>query len=132
MILLDSIEIDEIHYPMRVYERSLVPDSEGAGRHRGTVASRVEYGPIGCQMRVIFSTDSTRYPPRGARGGLSPTPARHCKRALSGNLSELDPVSDLLLESGESVIGVSCGGGGYGSPLDRDRNVSITLRHFGE
>ena len=120
MILLDSVEVNEIHYPMRVYERSLVPDSEGAGRQRGTVASRVEYGPVGCQMRLIFSTDSTVYPPRGARGGRSPTPARHCQRDLSGDLSGLDPVSDLLLESGESVIGICCGGGGYGSPLDRD------------
>ena len=116
----DSVEVDEIHHPMHIYERSLVPDSEGAGRQRGAFALRVEYGPVGCPMRVIFSSDSTVYPPLGACGGLSSTPARHYKRALSGDLSELDSVSDVTLESGESVIGVSCGGGGYGSPLDRD------------
>ena len=28
-------------------------------------------------------------------------------------------MSDLLLAAGESVVAVSCGGGGYGSPLER-------------
>ena len=31
----DSIEVDEQKYPFHVYEQRLIPDSEGAGRHRG-------------------------------------------------------------------------------------------------
>ena len=120
ILLLDNVEVAEIRHPIRVYERCLVPDSEGAGRQRGTVASRVEYGPVGCQMRVVFSSDGTVYPPLGARGGLSSTPSRHFKRALTGDLSELDSVSDITLQSGERLIAVSCGGGGYDSPLGRD------------
>ena len=117
--LWDSIEVDEVHHPIRVHERCVIPDSEGAGRQRGAPGMRTEYGPIDCEMRVIFSCDSTAYPPLGVRGGLGASPARHYRRDLSGMLTELDPVSDVVLQSGERVIAVSCGGGGYGSPLER-------------
>ena len=119
LCLWDSIEVDEVHHPMRIHERRLVPDSEGAGRQRGAPSSRVEYGPVRGDMRVVFSSDGTAFPPRGARGGLCAAPARHYKRDCSGHVVELEPVSDLLLAAGESVVAVSCGGGGYGSPLER-------------
>ena len=115
----DSVEVDEVHHPMRIHERCLVPDSEGAGRLRGAPSSRVEYGPVRGEMRVVFSSDGTAFPPLGARGGLSAAPARHYKRDGSGHTAELEPVSDVLLVPGESVVAVSCGGGGYGSPLER-------------
>ena len=117
--LWDSIEVDEIHHPIRVHERRLMPDSEGAGRHRGGPGTRTEYGPIDCEMRVVFSCDGTAYPPLGVRGGLAASPARHYRRDLAGALTELEPVTDTVLQSGERVIAVSCGGGGYGSPLER-------------
>ena len=117
--LWDSIEVDEIHHPIRIHERRVIPDSEGAGRQRGAPGMRTEYGPIDCEMRVVFSCDGTAYPPLGVRGGLAASPARHYRRDLSGTLTELDPVTDIVLQSGERVIAVSCGGGGYGSPLKR-------------
>ena len=49
----DSVEVNEIAYPMRVFQRRLVPDTEGAGRFRGAPASMVEYGPVGCSLRVV-------------------------------------------------------------------------------
>ena len=119
IFLLDSIEVDEIQHPIRVHERCLVPDSEGAGRQRGAPGTRIEYGPLDCDMRVVFSCDGTVHPSLGARGGLSATLARHYKRELSGSLTELDCVTDVVLRSGESVIAASCGGGGYGSPQER-------------
>ena len=119
LCLWDSIEVDEIHHPVRVHDRRVVPDSEGAGKQRGAPATRTEYGPIDCEMRVVFSCDGTAYPPLGVRGGLGAFPARHYRRNLAGTLTELEPVSDIVLQSGETVIAVSCGGGGYGSPLER-------------
>ena len=47
MPLVDSIEVDEIHHPMLINERRLIPDSEGEGRFRGGPGFRVEYGPVG-------------------------------------------------------------------------------------
>ena len=117
--LWDSIEVDEIHHPIRVHERRVVPDSEGAGRQRGAPGTRTEYGPIDCEMRVVFSCDGTAYPPLGVRGGLGASPARHYRRDLAGTLTELEAVTDIVLQSGERVIALSCGGGGYGAPLER-------------
>ena len=51
MCTMDSVEIDEINYPLRVDERMLLPDSEGAGKHRGASCCRVVYQPIGGAMR---------------------------------------------------------------------------------
>ena len=42
----DSVEIDEMKYPIVVHEQRIVPDSEGAGRFRGSPGARVVFGPI--------------------------------------------------------------------------------------
>src|SRR5262249_26539407 len=68
----DSIEVDELHHPIRVLQRRIVADTEGAGRFRGAPGCLVEYGPIeGCRMRVIWVADGTITPAAGVRGGFS-------------------------------------------------------------
>ena len=46
-LMRDSVEIDEMKYPMLVTEQRIIPDSEGAGRFRGSPGAYVEYGPVG-------------------------------------------------------------------------------------
>ena len=118
----DSVEVNEIGYPIRVHQRRLVPDTEGAGRFRGAPASMVEFGPVGCSLRVITQSDGTVNPAQGVRGGEAGAPAHNYKRTRSGELVEVGDRGwiDCLLHEGEQVIGISCGGGGYGSPLERD------------
>ena len=118
----DSVEVNEIAYPIRVFQRRLVPDTEGAGRFRGAPASHVEFGPVGCSLRVVTQSDGAVNPAQGVRGGGAGAPARNYKRCRSGELVEVGDRGwiDFVLDEGEKVIGISCGGGGYGSPLDRD------------
>ena len=116
----DCIEVDELCYPVRITERSLAIDSEGAGRFRGAPSSRVEIAPVGCSIRALYLSDGTVYPPQGVRGGLPGAPARNFKRTKTGERVPADGWGDLVLEVGESVIGVSPGGGGYGPPTERD------------
>ena len=118
----DSIEVNEIAYPFRVLQRRIVPDTEGAGRFRGASSSMVEFGPVGCPMRVVYTSDGTVYPAQGVRGGLAGAPARNYKRDHAGELAKIGDLGwiDLVLDEGEQVVGRSCGGGGYGSPLERD------------
>ncbi len=120
MGLWDSVEIDELHYPIRVDERRLVPDSEGAGRFRGAPAVRVEFGPTDGPLDVIFAVDGRINGPAGVRAGLGGGAARNERRLVSGERAELGALVNVRLELGERIIGVSCGGGGYGSPLRRD------------
>ena len=99
----DCIEVDELCYPVRIAERSLVTDSEGAGRFRGAPSSRVEIAPVGCSMRAVYLSDGTVYPSQGVRGGLPGAPARNFKRTKSGEHIPADGWGDLELEAGESV-----------------------------
>ena len=118
--MFDSIEVDEIQYPMRVRQRRIVPDSEGAGMFRGAPSSLVEFGPVDCTMRVVFGSDGRINPPQGVRGGLPGGPARNTVENHNGDLTELPAWVDVTLNPGDNVTGISCAGGGYGSPMHRD------------
>jgi N-methylhydantoinase B len=120
MCLWDSVEIDELQYPIRVHERRLVPDSEGAGRWRGAPALSVEFGPVDEPVDVIFAVDGRINGPIGVQGGLAGAPARNYRRLATGERVELGGLVAIRLERDETIVGVCCGGGGYGRPVDRD------------
>jgi N-methylhydantoinase B len=120
MCLWDSVEIDEAQYPILVHERRLVPDSEGAGRWRGAPALSVEFGPTDGTVDVIFAVDGRINGPLGVQGGLAGAPARNYRRLPTGERVELGGLVAIRLERGETVVGVCCGGGGYGNPVGRD------------
>jgi N-methylhydantoinase B len=117
----DSIEVDELHHPLHVTQRYLVPDTEGAGRWRGALSAYVEFGPTeGCTMEVLYTSDGTINPAKGTRGGLSGGRARALKRELTGELTPLPNCHGVTLAPGERVVSYSAGGGGYGPPWQRD------------
>jgi N-methylhydantoinase B len=120
-LLRDSVEIDEMKYPIRVLEERIVEDSEGAGRHRGAPGVRVEYGPVDGPLEIMWLSDGTYNAPQGVRGGLDGTTAIQKKRLADGTLSEeLGTYARVTVMPGESILSVSCGGGGYGAPHERD------------
>ncbi|MFO1055541.1 MAG: hydantoinase B/oxoprolinase family protein [Dongiaceae bacterium] len=117
----DSVEVDELHHPMHVVRRHLVRDSEGAGRFRGAPGALVEFGPIdGATMLVLYTADGTVNPAAGARGGLPGGLSESFKRARDGSLTRLAACGGIEMGPGETVVSISTGGGGYGSPLERD------------
>jgi N-methylhydantoinase B len=118
----DSVEIDEMKYPIVVHEQRIVRDSEGAGRFRGSPGARVEFGPIpGCSLDVVYLSDGTSNASAGVRGGLPGGTASQRKRDATGALSdELGSYARVRLVSGETIVGQTCGGGGYGPPHERD------------
>jgi len=118
--LHDSVEIDELKYPIIVHAQRLVPDSEGAGRFRGAPAAYVEYGPFGTEVEVMYTSDGTFEAPIGVRGGLDGSPARQYRRTAEGDLVELPNSARIVLQPGESIVSVCTSGGGYGRPTDRD------------
>jgi N-methylhydantoinase B len=120
MSFFDSVEIDELHYPIRVEERRIVADTEGAGEFRGAPSSRVALSPVGGSVRALYQSDGHVNPAQGARGGLVGGAARNYLLDANGRETAVDGWGDLELEPGETLVGVSCGGGGYGSPLKRE------------
>lgn len=117
---VDGIELDELYHPIVVRHRELIPDTEGAGRHTGAQAILVEYGPIGAAMEIGYVSDGHHNPPLGARGGLAGGGSDQLLRRCNGEEVRLDPCAQVTLESGEIIVSVGAGGGGYGPPRQRD------------
>ncbi|MGI9557900.1 MAG: hydantoinase B/oxoprolinase family protein [Solirubrobacterales bacterium] len=116
----DSVELDEMKYPIEVVAQHIIEDSEGAGRFRGAPGGYVEYGPVDTDLEVIYMSDGTETPPLGVRGGLAGAPAYQAKRTSDGRVEELDLHARVVLEPGETIISRGTGGGGYGPPQERD------------
>lgn len=117
----DSVEVDEQRYPILVHERTLIADSGGAGRQRGGLATRVTMEPRVQSMTITYGIEGKLNPPRGVRGGRDgAVPAAWVEDLSTGERREIPVVGRYDLQSGEKVVSITPGGGGYGDPLERD------------
>ena len=116
----DSVEINELRFPIWIRSERLVPDSEGAGQFRGAPSAEVEFGPTEGELDVVVGSDGSINPALGARGGKAGAAATQYRRTVEGELRPVDPFSHVVLSPGETLVGTSCGGGGYGRPEHRD------------
>lgn len=126
----DSVEVDEMKYPIEVRAQHIITDSEGAGRFRGAPGAYVEYGPVDTTLEIIYTSDGTHNAPRGVRGGLDGARAQQFKRGKDGSLAPLPNFAQLKLVPGETVISMCTGGGGYGPPHERD--PALVAKDVGE
>ncbi len=117
----DSIEVDEMVFPITVRKRHFATDGGGAGRQRGGPGAHVEFGPIaGCDLEVGYVSNGTLNPANGARGGGPGAGAKQYRRNRNGKLEELAACAQVTLVPGETVVSISAGGGGYARPALRD------------
>lgn len=116
----DSIEVDELHHPILVRERRILPDTEGAGKMRGAPSLYVEFGPASeMPMDVIYTADGTINPGLGTLGGGAGARAKAEKRDASGAVEVLPACHTAHLTAGEMILSTSAAGGGYGDPFER-------------
>jgi N-methylhydantoinase B len=71
-------------------------------------------------MTVIYPLDGSVNPPKGIHGGHSGQAPYAMKIDREGTETRLPSVSAEMIRPGEFIVGSDCGGGGYGSPLERD------------
>ncbi len=120
LCFVDSVELDELHFPVLVKTRRLVTDTEGAGRTRGAPSAVCEYGPIGGgTLEVSYITDGAINNAKGTVGGHEGAKPDNFRRLASGKLEELPKCATITLEPDESVLSHTSGGGGYGPPHER-------------
>jgi N-methylhydantoinase B len=120
MCFIDSVELDELHFPFLVDERRLVKDTEGAGRTVGAPSGYCEYGPIGGgDLEVVYVADGAINNAKGTLGGFDGARIRNYHRKADGELVELPACEDIILKPGEKIVSYSAGGGGYGPPIER-------------
>ncbi len=120
MCYQDSVELVELYHPIRVRARHFIADSEGAGRSIGAPGVRVEFGPAGNDMEIGYVSDGAVNAPLGVRGGLSGCPSDQYVEHADGSASALPACAQEIISDGDTLISISCGGGGYGEPRRRD------------
>ncbi len=120
MCYQDSIEIDELRQPIFVHARRLIPDSDGAGRFRGALGAYSEFSPLDCHMTVAYVSDGNINPANGARGGLQGARSAQFVRRADGSLDPAPAIAEVDIAPDEAMVSISCGGGGYGHPHERD------------
>lgn len=112
-------EMIEHEYPVRIHRYALVPDSGGAGAHRGAlgVTRDVEILVDG----AVFSRygDRQRFPVPGADGGGAGKPG-YFELNPAGEARRLRSKGVDKLKKGDVVRIVTPGGGGFGDPATRD------------
>lgn len=116
----DSVEINELSYPIRFREIRLTQDTMGAGRTRGAPGVRLTYGPSHHPMTVVFAADGQVNPARGVRGGGNGNVGEMHVLNVDGSSTRAPSVGQIELDQGAWLTGLELSGGGYGDPLERD------------
>jgi N-methylhydantoinase B len=125
----NSIELDELRFPIRIESHRIVPDTEGPGRRRGAPSASLELLATVGEFEVMYLSDGTINPAGGARGGGAGATAWQAIRVSGGATQEVDLCARLVLQAGTALLSRCCGGGGYGDPLDREpQRVQIDVR----
>jgi N-methylhydantoinase B len=115
------VEETELNYPVRIARLSLVEDSDGAGRFRGGLGLRKDFVFDRATTFTVLA-DRTLAGPAGAFGGLAGKPAEYVL-IRGGVETRLGAKTTVDVEPGDTISYRTCGGGGYGPPEERDREL---------
>ncbi|MEA2598159.1 MAG: N-methylhydantoinase [Thermomicrobiales bacterium] len=117
---LTPVEIVENNVPLQVVRRELVPDSGGAGRHRGGLGQELAFQVVGERsLQVRVRPDKVRFPAPGICGGY---PGAAGALLLDG---QPIPPRTMQLEPGEELVIRIPGGGGFGDPHERNPEALV-------
>jgi N-methylhydantoinase B len=113
------VEALEMEYPLLVEEYGLVPESAGAGHHRGGMGLRRTIRVLGEEATFLGTLDRARIAPWGLAGGGPGGKGALVLNAGTPGERPLPPkLAGLRLEPGDTVTIVTPGAGGYGEPGD--------------
>ena len=113
------IEIIESEYPCRVEAFDVLPDSGGAGRHRGGLSLRRRYRVLE-PVTAIYRGDRAKFAPKGVDGGRDGARSRLILNPGSDHAEVLPPQSRMELAANDTFEISAAAGGGFGPPGERD------------
>ena len=117
-----SVEMIERSSPLFLEEWALVPDTGGAGRYRGGLTSRRVYRVDYDEATFTVSGERGRSAPEGHFGGLAGTPFLCLVAKPDGTtVTVAAKGGQTVVRRAERVIVQPAGSGGYGDPLERER-----------
>lgn len=116
------VEEVESHFPVRISRLSLIEDSEGPGKFRGGLGMRRDYHFPDDPATFTVLSDRDIAGPKGIFGGMDGRKAFYILNPddQSEEVSELSSKCVVELKPGDTVSFQTPGGGGYGSPFERD------------
>ena len=116
-----SLEVFESHFPWFSHEYSIAPDSGGPGRFRGGLGVRWRISPVDHTAELTINTDRIFISPYGLFGGYPGLHGRFVVARDSGSEEGVEVgKGSFAVRPGETIFLRTPGGGGYGSPLERD------------
>lgn len=124
------MEMIESDMPLTFLGYGLLPDSGGPGRHRGGLGLWREWR-IDCPAAQLSTNlDRFKFPPFGLDGGL-PASLSTLTLVRDGRKQALpSKVTNLMVRKGDIVRLETSGGGGFGSPRMRARElIERDIRH---
>jgi len=121
------VEEVESHFPIRISQLSLIEDSEGPGKFRGGLGMRRDYHFPDDPATFTVLSDRDIAGPKGIFGGMDGRKAFYILNPdeESEQATELSSKCVVELKPGDTVSFQTPGGGGYGSPYERDPNAVL-------
>ncbi len=116
------VEAQEARNPILVERFELVKDSGGAGRTRGGLAVRKDVRMLADGVTFSNLTDRQVFPPYGLDGGLPGSLGATVLNPDTDQEEKLESKGTYTLKKNDVVSFLCSGSGGFGSPLERDRD----------
>ncbi|MGI8420732.1 MAG: hydantoinase B/oxoprolinase family protein [Gaiellaceae bacterium] len=114
------VEVAESEFPILVERYGLVPDSGGAGKHRGGLAIERVWRCLTDHTSLIVRSDRSAHPPYGLQGGLPGTVSSNVLIRPDGTEVVLPSMFSTTIGLDEVYVHHTAGGGGWGDPAERD------------
>jgi len=114
------IEVAESEFPIVVERYGLVPDTGGAGEHRGGLAIERIWRCLTPSTSLIVRSDRAERPPYGLAGGGTGGTSSNVLIHPDGSEEVLPAMFSTTIEAGDVYAHRMAGGGGWGNPLARD------------
>ncbi len=110
----------ELEYPLLLEEYCFVPDSGGAGRHRGGLGMARQIRILADNTIFSARSDAHLVPAPGVFGGKPSNVTRIRRNPGTEREEELhSKAAGLVMSVGETIRVETLGGGGWGSPAER-------------
>ena len=119
------IEAVELEYPVRILRYEFIPDSGGAGKHRGGLTVRRDIEVLTDDVSLARYGDRQRFGAFGLFGGKEGSKGIFFLNPDTPRQSQLKSKGLDILNKGDVVSLRLPGAGGYGDPLERDVNLLL-------
>ena len=114
------VEVAEAEFPIHIERYGLVPDTGGAGAHRGGLAIERAWRCLTPDTSLIVRSDRAVHPPYGLAGGGPGAVSSNILVHADGSQETLPSMFSMTIGAGDLFVHRTAGGGGFGEPRDRD------------